>query len=200
MTNTATGYGVTIERAAPNAAGEVWRAVDVAHVPAERNGDRHNVYVNAEDETGRRATGVGFDWGWEGQGAGEPAPAPEIKAEEWMANIPMFSGQRIWCRVNGCGIPSDTVRGLHTGHARTGEGDGPGHHSFAVVWRKVSAVPAPPPVVVPVQPPIVPDDERFAIAARLRAEADGLEGAAINLRHLATAVEAMGVALGMARG
>ena len=103
---------------------------------------------------------------------------------------------RVW--VEGDGVPSDIVAGLHTDHPDEGADVTNGHHSFVVRFRKVLATPAQPPVVVPpapVQPPMR-DDERAAIAAGLRRVAGVLEGAAIDLRHLATAVESRGEAEG----
>ncbi len=144
--NGAQQYGVTVQAGQPDAQGCVWRATVVSHVPDERNALRHNVYVNVQDETGRDLRGIGLRlvWGWEGQRADEAAPPVTFDKPkgEWGANIAMFTGQRVWCRIEGGA--SDTVRGLHTGHASEGDGTGYGHHSFEIVFQRVSAAVAPP--------------------------------------------------------
>lgn len=142
MANNATQYGVTVQPATPNAQGYVWRAESVAHVPDARNGGRHNVYVSVLSEAGRSLRGSSAPsivWGWEGQGADEPSPALALDKPpgEWGTNIAIFSGQRIWCRVEGMSYPSDVVRGMHASHTSEGDGTAPGHHSFEVTFRLV---------------------------------------------------------------
>ena len=143
-------YTTTIDRAQPNAAGLVWRATFAEPVPAWRNAMRHNVYVNVFDENTRELRGasdVKIAWGWEGQRPDEQSTALKLDkpAPEWMTNIPVFPGQKIWCRVDGRGIPSDTVRGLHAGYASVGDGTAEDHHSFEVVYQlwRVTAQPEP---------------------------------------------------------
>ena len=206
MSNNASGYGVAVVPAAPNAAGLVWRAEEVRHLPPWENGGNHHVYCDVYDLDGRElrgSTAVRIGWDWNGRHGDEEAkPAPlEKRAPEHMANIALGRGQvaRVW--VEGNGIPSDVVTGLHTDHPDEGGDVTRYHHSFAVRFRKVSATPAQPPIITPpapVQPPQPPmrDDERAAIAAGLRRVAGVLEGAAVDLRHLAAAVECQGEALG----
>ena len=203
--NLASGYGVTIQPAAPNAAGLVWRVESVRHLPPGENGGRHHCYFDVYDLDGRPMRGsekLRVGWTWLGRHGDEPAPpAPlEKRPPEPMGNIALGHGQVASVWVEGDGVPSDIVAGLHTDHPDESGDVTRGHHSFAVVWRKVLAVPAVPPVVVtPTQPPTQPpmtDDERAAIAAGLRRVADTLNAAAIDLRHLATAVEAQGEAKG----
>ena len=207
--NNASGYGVTIQPAAPNAAGLVWRVESVRHLPPGENGGRHNVYFDVYDLDGRPMRGdakLRVGWTWLGRHGDEPAPpAPlEKSAPEPMGNIALGHGQVASVWVEGDGVPSDIVAGLHTDHPDESGDVTRGHHSFAVVWRKVLATPAAPPQPPVVQPPApvqppqppVPDDERAAIAAGLRRVAGALEGAAIDLRHLAAAVESQGEAKG----
>ena len=205
--NNASGYGVTIQPAAPNAAGLVWRVESVRHLPPGENGGRHNVYFDVYGEDGRPMRGdptLYVGWKWKGQRLDEPAPpAPlEKRAPEPMANIALGNGQIVSAWVMGDGVPSDIVAGLHTNHPDEGGDVTRGHHSFAVVFRKTRVAAAPPPVVtppvVPVTPPQppMPDEERAAIAAGLRRVAGVLEGAAVDLRHLAAAVECQGAAKG----
>ena len=203
--NLASGYGVTIQPAAPNAAGLVWRVESVRHLPPGENGGRHHCYFDVYDLDGRPMRDdakLRGGWTWLGRHGDEPAPPAllEKRAPEPMGNIALGRGQIASVWIEGDGVPSDIVAGLSTDHPDESGDVTRGHHSFAVVWRKVLATPAQPPA--PVQPPQPPisDDERAAIASGLRRVADTLEGGAIDLRHLANAVEAMGLALGMAQG
>lgn len=204
MANNATSYGVTVLPVTPDASGYAWRVTDIRHVPPGENGGRHHIYFDLYDEDGSEQRGkpnARIAWTWNGRQNWEPAPpAPlEKAAPEHMANIAMGSGQVVSAWVEGDGVPSDVVAGLHTDHPDEGADVTNGHHSFVVRFRKALATPAQPPVVppAPVQPqPPVPDEERAAIAAGLRRVADTLDAAAIDLRHLATAVEAQGEAKG----
>ena len=198
--NNATAYGVRVQTAAPGADGLVWRVESVEHVPDGENGGNHNVYVNVLDETGRDlrgANGPRVLWGWEGQRADEYVPPLVLDKPtgEWGTNFPLYRGQHAWLSVIGRGVPSDKVENLHTGFVSEGPNTADGHHSYRVTFRLVREIAKQPPVQPPVQPPM-PDDERTAIAAGLRRVADTLNAAAIDLRHLANAVECQGEAKG----
>ena len=193
--NNASGYGVTVLPAQPNAAGYVWRATDIQHVTVGRNGGNHHIYLDVYDEQGGEMRGnanVRVVWGWEGQRPDEPAPAKALDKPrgEHMTNIPLDAGQTAWIAVEGYGVPSDVVRGLSTNHPDEGDDVRRGHHSFIVTFRQMREM------VQPVQPPPLADEERTEIASGLRRVAGALEGAAIDLRHLAAAVECQGEALG----
>ena len=203
--NNAAAYGVTVQAATPNAQGLVWRVESVRHLPPGENGGRHNVYFDLYDLDGRPMRGdakLRIGWTWLGRHGDEPAPPAPLEKREPkpMGNIALGAGQIVSVWVEGDGVPSDIVAGLHTDHPDESGDVTRFHHSFAVRYRKVLATPAQPPA--PVQPPQPPvsDDERAQIAGGLRRVAGVLEGAAIDLRHLANAVEAMGLALGMAQG
>lgn len=200
--NGASPYGVTVQRATPDAAGYVWRVESVVHVPDDRNANRHNVYVNAVDENGSDARYDGrlrLRQDWLGRGADEAAPAVAFDkpAGEWGANVPIFAGQQLAVWVEGDGIPSDVVRGMNTNHPPEGAGVGTGygHHSYEVVYRKErvqvmppAPPPPPPPVAPPVQPgqPGQPDAANLLLVVRqMREMAVMLNNAAINLDHLA---------------
>ena len=185
--NGAEGYGVTVDRAAPGPQGYVWRAVSVQHVPPGQNGGNHHIYLNIYDEQGGEARGntnVQVVWGWNGQQP--PELAPPVKLEkprgEHMTNIPMERGQVVWCKVQGYDYPSDTVRGLHTAHPDEGDDVRTGHHSFIVQFRLMREWGQP-------QQPPMPDEETLAVARRLRE-------IAIDLNHLANALDASGEAKG----
>lgn len=202
--NNAAGYGVTIQRAQPGAAGLVWRVESVTHVPDERNANRHNVYVNVRDEVGSDARYDGrlrLRQDWLGRGADEAAPAVAFDkpAGEWGANVPIFPGQQLAVWIEGDGAPSDIVRGMNTNHPPEGAGVGTGfgHHSYEVTYRRVRVVPeappAPPPPPPPVAPPPVqpgqpgqPDAANLLLVARqMREMAVMMRDAATNLNHLA---------------
>ena len=187
--NNATAYGVTVQPATPNAAGLVWRVESVEHVPPGENGGNHHVYCDVYDLDGREMRGnpgLSIAWDWNGRRADEPAPpAPlEKRAPEHMANIALGRGQvaRVW--VQGDGVPSDVVAGLHTGHPDEGGDVTEGHHSFRVRWRKVRVGAEQPPA--PPQPPTwAGGQEANAAAASLTALADRLQAVVDVLREIA---------------
>ena len=55
--------------------------------------------------------------------------------------------------VGGLGTKSDTVTGVHTGHADEETGNTWGHHSFYIVWQLMSGDVVPEPPIDPVDPP-----------------------------------------------
>lgn len=195
MNNQAEQYGVTIRQAAADAAGYAWRVAGVRPLEVGENGGRHHLLVNAYDENGRELRGrqdMRVAWDWDGRHGDEEAkPAPFEKLHpEPMANIPLGHGQvaRIW--IEGDGVPSDVVQGLHTNHEDRGPDVTRFHHSFEIVFRKAreNVQPIEQPTTAPPSPQPV-DGERAAIAARLRE-------LAADANHLANAVEALGMARG----
>ena len=195
--NNASAYGVTVQPATPNAAGLVWRVESVEHVPLGENGGNHHVYCDVYDLDGREMRGnpgLSIAWDWNGRRADEPAPpAPlEKRAPEHMANIPLGRGQvaRVW--VQGDGVPSDVVTGLHTGHPDEGGDVTEGHHSFRVRVRKVRVG-----VTQPPAPPTWTGGGEASAAASLAALADRLQAVVDVLREIAAyqrgeRVEALG--------
>ena len=148
MSNTAERYGVTVHRAAPDALGLVWRARDVHHLTPEENNGRRNVFLSVYGLRGEELRGqpdIRIVWGWNGQRPDEPV-APKVLEKppgEPMTDIPLDRGQEVWCRVEGWGLPSDTVVGLSTNHADEAKGNSRDHHSFGVVFQLVNEA-APP--------------------------------------------------------
>lgn len=207
MANLAKAYEVVVLPATPDLLGYVWRA-DVIHVPSERNGDRHNVYVNVLDEVGRDLrgeNGLRVLWGWQGQKTNEFVPPLVLDKPvgEWGTNFPLHAEQHAWVCVDGRGIPSDTVLNLHTGHADEGTGNKVGHHSFEVTFQLVRISTQPRPMEPSagggsgaggggyVGGPTVPTltggtdaEMQLRLVGRMNEIAAIMEGAAIDLRHL----------------
>jgi hypothetical protein len=145
VSNNAEAYAVRVELADVSLGDTYWRVIGVHHLTPEENQGNHHVYVEALDEHGQRVPdmGVRLRWGWEGQRPDQQiTPTPFDKpANEPAANLPVFSGQKIWIEVMGHGLPSDKVVNLHTDHpdepAATGEvWNSKHHHSFYVVFQK----------------------------------------------------------------
>lgn len=123
-----------------------WRVVGIHHLLPHENRGRRHIYVDVVDSNGARVRNpqLRLRWGWEGQRPGEHAPARPFDKADWEphTNLDVYSGQHIWIRVEGDGLPSDTVANLHTKHA---DEPGPagqtwnsiGHHSFYILFQRV---------------------------------------------------------------
>ena len=133
MSNDAGKYGVQIHHVVNPA----WRVTNVHHLTPAENKGKHNVYVDAFDETGQRVSGVELWWG-DSSGAMGKMNMDKPSGEP-MCNIPIWRGQMIYVSM---GDDSDSVVGLHSMH---GDELGPngeiwnsqGHHSFYVCFQKV---------------------------------------------------------------
>lgn len=149
--NDATRYGVSMVKAP---AGLAWRCIGIYHLSPSENRGRHNVFVDVLDEKGNRTRDPVINWTWY-----MDAPTQTVRLEkpdnEPATNIPVEKSSTVTLQVNGGGLPSDSVGGIHTRHADEGEGNTWGHHSFYVVFqRQGNAVIIPPdPVDPPVNPP-----------------------------------------------
>ena len=132
-----------MQRAQPNSAGYVWRALLTKHLEPQENGGDHHIYHDVFREDGRElrgSTGVRVAWTWNGRRADEPAPPSSLEKPkpEHMANIPVNKGQIVSAWVDGFGYPSDVVMNLHTDHPDEGNGNSRYHHSFFIVWQLVN--------------------------------------------------------------
>lgn len=142
--NDAAKYGVAVQRAEPNGAGYVWRALLIKHLEPSENGGNHHIYCDVYGEDGRElrgSTGVRVAWDWNGRRSDEvakPAPLEKLKPEH-MANVPIDRGQVIRAWIDGGGYPSDIATGLHSDHADEGDGNSRFHHSFWIAWQLVNA-------------------------------------------------------------
>jgi hypothetical protein len=184
--NDAGGYGVSIQPAAVAEGGIYWKAVGIHHLTPDENRSRHNIFVDALNESGQRVKEVSVAWNWEGN-ANPPAPKRLDKpANEPGMDIPIFDGVfRVW--IDG-GEPSDVVTGIHFRHADERNGrdeilNSFGHHSFYVVFqravRKGASAPtansgagavAAPPVAPPPSPPATPPATPVAAATSVGAK------------------------------
>ena len=144
---TAAPYDVRLERTAVTDGQTAWRVRGVHHLTPDENRGNHVVYVDIVDEEGNplRDQRVHLKWGWEGQQAHEGVDPKRFDkpASEPATNVDVYSGQHIWVRVEGDGLPSDTVANMHTKHA---DERGPGgelwntigHHSFYILFQRAS--------------------------------------------------------------
>lgn len=188
--NQAESYGVRLIPAQVPAGQEYWQAVSVRHLSPDENRGKHAVFVDAQDASGqrRRDPALRIGWTWEGRNPNDRAdPRPLDKPDnEPAGNVDMFSGQHVELWMEGDGLPSDRVAGMHTNHP---DEPGPkgemwntiGHHSFHVVFRRIRTeaapskpeapkpevaqppAPAPAPVTPPPAPPIPSGEFRFEV-------------------------------------
>src|SRR5215204_5452706 len=114
-------YDVRLEQAPQSASGLYWKLMSATHLAPEANVGRHNVYVTAVDDLGKRVMdpGVKIGWSWEGRRDDEPAePLPLDKRDgEPPGNLPLFSPNMkasVW--IHDGTASSDVVYNLHTNH------------------------------------------------------------------------------------
>lgn len=142
---TAHAYNVGLEPASVAVGQQYWRVIGIHHLTPEENRGNHVVYVDVVDENGNRMPNqdLHLAWGWEGQRADERVEPRRFDKppEEPATNVEMYSGQNVWIRVGGDGLPSDTVLNLHTKHADEPGPNGEnwnsiGHHSYYVLFQR----------------------------------------------------------------
>lgn len=142
-------YGVRIVEANVTEGETYWRVIGIHHLEPRENFSKHNVYLEALDETGRRVQNpiAWAGWTWKGRRPEERAdPIPLDKpAYEAAGNIAMHFGQVISVWIKGLSHDadekSDHVENLHTAHPDEPTADGSllntlGHHSFYVVFQR----------------------------------------------------------------
>jgi hypothetical protein len=142
-------YGVRIVEADVAEGETYWRVIGVHHLEPRENFSKHNVYVEARDETGQRVQNP-FTWaGWTWQGRrtderADPVPLDKPVAEAG-GDIAMHFGQNVSVWIKGlnrdANDKSDRVENLHTAHPDEPTPDGAllntlGHHSFYVVFQR----------------------------------------------------------------
>ena len=160
--NLAESYGVRVIPAQATAGQNHWRVISVRHLPPEENRGRHNVYVDAKDESGQRCrdAALRIGWTWEGRQA-DQAAEPKLLDKpdnEPAGNVDVNLGQHIEAWIEGDGLPSDHVANMHTKHAdEPGSGgdvwNSVGHHSFHVVFQRARAEGQKPELEPPPPPP-----------------------------------------------
>lgn len=142
---TASRYDVRLQQAPAVSGQSAWRVVGIHHLTGDENRGNHVVFVDIIDEQGNplRDPALSLKWGWEGQRADERVEPKRFdkRLNEPATNVDVYSGQHIWVRVEGDGLPSDTVSNMHTKHAdEPGPGNelwnSIGHHSFYVLFQR----------------------------------------------------------------
>ena len=142
-------YGVRIVEADVAEGETYWKVIGVHHLLPRENFSKHNVYLEALDESGQRVTNpiAWAGWTWEGRRSNERAdPLPLDKPPyETAGNIAMHFGQIVSVWIKGLGRDandkSDRVENIHTTHPDEPLPDGSllntlGHHSFYVVFQR----------------------------------------------------------------
>ena len=176
--NDAGSYGVSIQPAGVAAGSIYWKAVGIHHLTPDENRSRHNIFVDALNESGQRAKEMSVGWTREDNDHPPSSKRLDKPDNEPGTDIPIFDGTfRVW--IDG-GEPSDLVTGIHYRHADERNGrdeifNSFGHHSFYVVFqrtRKGASAPAtnggagavP---VLPITPPVTPVAAAASVGAKL---------------------------------
>jgi len=142
-------YGVRIVETNVADGETYWRVIGIHHLEPRENFSKHNVYLEALDETGQRIRNpiAWAGWTWEGRRSNERAdPVPLDKPDsEAAGNIAVHFGQVVSVWIMGlsrdANEKSDQVENLHTAHPDEPTADGAllntlGHHSFYVVFQR----------------------------------------------------------------
>lgn len=112
-----------------------WRCVWLERLTPEESQGAHNVYVDLLDSSGNRipATNtIKIAHGWQGNAQQFTSPC-EKDAPEPVANVPIFSGARVWVEVDDGVAPSDIVMGLDS------YPDGHQSHYVVFQWQRADA-------------------------------------------------------------
>lgn len=150
--NLAADYGVSIT---PTPAGDAWRCIGVYHLPPEENRGRHNCFIEVLDEHGLRTRTPLIKWTWWIDATVQTLRLDKPDNEP-AADIPLEVKSTVTLRVDGGGLPSDSVGNVHTRHNDEGaeKWNSYGHHSFYVVFqRQGTGAVVPPVITTPIEPP-----------------------------------------------
>ncbi|RIK37915.1 MAG: hypothetical protein DCC55_22795 [Chloroflexi bacterium] len=176
--NQAADYGARIQEADAPPGATYWKIVGVRHLSPDENRGKHNIYIDAIDEAGQRVRNpdLRIAYTWEGRRDDEPAPPRPLDKpdNEPAGNLDVYKGQVVTAWLQGDGLPSDRVAGLHTDHddepaSDGGNGNTRFHHSFHVLFQRAQKAavpvvtdggqsrpePAPPPTPAPTQPGVL---------------------------------------------
>lgn len=139
--NDAAAYGVRIVPAEVAEGESYWRVIGVHHLTPEENRGKHNVFLEALDESGQRVRNpiAWAGWTWEGRRPDENAPPVRLDKpdNEPGGNLSMWINQTISAWVTDDDELSDAIVNVHTRHKDEPIGNSIGHHSFYVVWMLV---------------------------------------------------------------
>lgn len=149
MTNLAAVYGVTVE---PVSSSPSWKAVSVRRLSAKDNGSSHNVFVKVLQSNGDRDRNpsLRIGWTWEGRRPNEGAPSVKLDKgdtnERGHGDVPISNmSQKIAVWIEGDGLASDVVKGMHTNFPDEAPGNTRGHYSYEVIFQRGANVVQPPP-------------------------------------------------------
>jgi hypothetical protein len=189
--NQAAHYGARIQEADAPPGATYWKIVGVRHLSPDENRGKHNIFVDAIDETGQRVRSpdLRIAYTWEGRRDDEPAPPRPLDKpdNEPAGNLDVYKGQIVTAWLQGDGLPSDRVAGLHTDHddepaSDGGNGNTRFHHSFHVLfqWAQKAAVPVapdggqtrpeptPPPISPPTQPGVLVPEQWVGVVTAIQ--------------------------------
>lgn len=146
--NGAERYGARIEIFAAQPGQVYWKVIGIHHLAPDENRDRHNAFIEALDENGRRLKDNNLRVGsiWEGKSDGPDRPKPLDKPDgEPAADVPIEKDMTMTIWLEGAG-PSERVTNLHTRHEdEVGPGGGRSsrfHHSYYIVFQRTQAAAA----------------------------------------------------------
>ncbi len=150
--NQATNYAVQIVPTIVADNALYWKVTKVQHLTPDENGGKHNVFVDALDESGQRCqdSALRIGWTWEGRRTDEAADPKLLDKplNEPAGNVDLYQNQLLQIWIEGDNCPSDRVENLHTNHPdennSAGElGNSVGHHSFHVIFQRTRKVSEP---------------------------------------------------------
>lgn len=151
--NDAESYGVAIS----NIEDALYEVIGVHHLTPDENRGLQHVFIDVLDRNNQRIIGANIQWTWEGRTQpGLPNPIRIDKPSGEIANLPFFSG----VKINIWHPSGNGVTGLSANHPDELGPNGEkwntiGHHSFLVVFRRISDISSPPkpPDPPPTEPP-----------------------------------------------
>lgn len=143
--NEAVQYGVNVVRAGTPSA---WRCIGVYRLAPDENTGKHNVFVDVLDDNGNRTRIPSVNWTWYMDAPTQVARLDKPD-DEPAADFPINKQDTITLCIDGDGLPSDSVGGIHTRHNDEGAGNTYGHFSYYVVFQRQRAAVIAPPVERP---------------------------------------------------
>lgn len=189
--NQAADYGARVQEADAPPGATYWKIVGVRHLSPDENRGKHNIFVDAIDESGQRVRNpdLRIAYTWEGRRDDEPAPPKPLDKpdNEPAGNLDVYKGQIITAWLQGDGLPSDRVAGLHTDHddepaSDGGNGNTRFHHSFHVLFQRAQKAaapvtpdggqarpePAPPPTPPVTQPGVIVPEQWVGVVTAIQ--------------------------------
>ena len=140
--NDAATYGARVEPIEVQPGQSYWKVIGIYHLAPDENRDRHNAFVEALDEAGKRVkdSSLRVGWIWEGKPDGPADPKRLDKPDnEPAADVPIERNMTVTLWLEGAG-PSERAAGIHTRHEdEVGPGGGRNsrfHHSYYIVFQR----------------------------------------------------------------